>query len=220
MMKYRKAGITRGQGFGITKEQEDKQREVAFFYVLGYGKWVKWEDLTSRELLFVKEYGNEAAKLFELLANNAVVEAVAALREGPWSLQDLYQLMTRLDKWAELTSEDRLGLGEMSEEILRTLHNHGLETFHLALLEKHKESAEATEALQATLEAIGLELLDTGAMYSANGEQEGPRDLVMGVPGAETEYAFRVWHAPRKAETEDTLPKDVAAAVQRWEVVA
>lgn len=219
-MKYRKAGITRGQGFGVTKEQEDKHREVAFFYVIGYGKWVKWEEMDPGELPFVNDYGNEAAKVFELLANNAVVQAVTALREGPWNLQDLYKLMTQLDQWAELTSEDRFNLGEMNEDILRTLHNHGLETFHLALLEKHKESAEATEALQATLEAIGLELLDTGAMYSANGEQEGPRDLVMGVPGTETEYVFKVWHAPRKAETDDTLPKNIAAAVRQWEVVA
>lgn len=204
----------------MTKAQEDKLRESTFFYVLGYELWLNWEEMEPDAFELVRTYNDEGKELFGLLAARDFLGAVVCLREGPWSAKDLGQLLPELDSWAMALSEKRRALGEMSEDTLQMIRVYGMEQYHLALLEKHKESAEATEALQAKLEAIGLELLDTGAMYSASGEQEGPRDLVMGVPGTETEYAFRVWHAPRKAETDDNLPKDVEAAVRQWEVVA
>jgi len=204
----------------MNKEQEDRLREQTLFYVLGYGKWINWQELEPDTLPFVQKYWEEGNEVIALLAAGAVTEAVTALREGPWSAQDLGQLLPELDRWALLVSSDRYAKGPMDEETLAEVRSHGLETYHDALLLKHAASVEATEALQAVLEVLGLELLDTGAMYSATGEQEGARDLVMGVPGTETEYAFRVWHSPRKAETEDTLPNDVEAAVRQWEVVA
>ena len=202
------------------KAQEERLREETIFYVLGYELWLNWEDLEPDTLQFVQKHWEAGNKLFALLAERDLVAAVTAMREGPWSARDLGQLLPVLDDWALALSEERRAFGEMNEDTLHMVRRYGMEEYHLALLAKHKQSAEATEALQASLEAIGLELLDTGAMYSATGEQEGPRDLVMGVPGTETEYAFRVWHSPRKAETQDPLPTDVARAVQQWEVVA
>jgi hypothetical protein len=222
-MKYKKATITGSKGFGMTKKDEDRLREQGIFYVTGYEFWIKWETLEYRTLTFVAKYPVEATRVFTLLAERKVVEATAALRKGPWTAHDLGTLLKELDEQAWEQSEDRRNqapAGQVDERILRTLSNYALGAYHDALMVKHKESAEATEALQGALEEMGLELLDTGAMYSAEGEQEGPRDLVMGVPGSETEYAFRVYHDPRKAETDDDLPTDVKQAVATWEVAA
>ena len=100
------------------------------------------------------------------------------------------------------------GSSNADQDLLRVYQN---------LQEQHRESFQAAETLQKALEATGLELLDTGAYYDKEGNQEGPRDLVMEVPGTDTEYAFRVHHDPRKAETDDTLPAAVAEAVAKWE---
>lgn len=218
-MKYRKCGITGPKGFGVpSKEAEDKMREQSCLMVLGYGKWVDWSDLESDTLNFVQQYWEEGNHLFETLSEGKVLDALTQLRNGPWSATDLARMLPELDHWAMLMSAERAVLGPMNERIIRTITNEGVETYYGALLEKHAESVEATEDLQRALEELGLELWDTGAMYSPEGLQEGPRDLVMGVPDTETEYAFRIYHAPRKAEYEGTLPEEVAAAVKQWEV--
>lgn len=222
-MKYKKATITGSNGFGMTKKDEDRLREQGIFYVTGYEFWIQWEDLDYRSLALTAKYPLEATEVFTLLAERKIVEATAALRKGPWTAHDLGVLLRELDKQAWLLSEDRRNqnpIGSIDQRILRTLSNYSLGAYHDALMAKHKESADATEELQVALEKMGLELLDTGAMYSADGEQEGPRDLVMGVPDTETEYVFRIYHAPRKAETDDELPSEVAEAVAKWEMAA
>lgn len=94
-----------------------------------------------------------------------------------------------------------------------------LKSLYAELQQRHRVSFEAAESLQLALEKqVGAELLDTGALYSPDGEQEGPRDLVVEVKG--NEYTFRVFHDPRKAETDDTLPAEVAAVVAQWAEVA
>jgi hypothetical protein len=90
-----------------------------------------------------------------------------------------------------------------------------LKQLYAELQQRHRVSFEAAESLQNALEKeLGAELLDTGALYTKDGEQEGPRDLVVGLKGAE--FTFRVFHDPRKAETDDNLPSEVAAVVSRW----
>ena len=91
-----------------------------------------------------------------------------------------------------------------------------LKRLYAELQQRHRVSFEAVEELQQALEKdLGAELLDTGALYTKDGEQEGPRDLVVGLQGKE--FSFRVFHNPRKAETDDTLPAEVSAVVSRWE---
>lgn len=220
-MKYKKATIAGPKGFGMTKIDEDRLREKGIFCVTGYEFWINWADLDPDTLTLTQRYSDEATKVFSLLRERNIIEATAALRNGPWSASDIGNLLKELDQRAWELSEDRRNqqpVGQVDERILRTLTNYALGAYHDALLLKHKESADATEALQKALESQGLELLDTGAMYSAEGEQEGPRDLVMGVPGTDTEYVFRVYHSPRKAETDDNLPIEVREAVATWAV--
>ena len=111
-------------------------------------------------------------------------------------------------KYKNPTVKAGVGFQPSGQDLAKTYRN---------LLQRHRASFDAAETLQRALEGVGLELLDTGALYNADGEQEGPRDLVMGVPDTETEYAFRVYHDPRKAETDGDLPTDVAEAVAKWE---
>ena len=200
----------------MSEEQEGRLKEQTIFYILGYGKWVSWGDLDPSPLQIVKKFPKESSEVFSLLSSNKIIEATLALRIGPWKYQDLGSLLPELDVLANL-DPDRESLGPVTTKILRILQKHGLESYHESLLEKHKESSEATEALKTALEKVGLEMWDTGAMYSREGEQEGPRDLVMGVPGTDTEYSFRVYHSPRKAEFEGSLPLEVKRAVEIWE---
>ena len=200
----------------MSEEQEGRLKEQSIFYVLGYGKWVSWSNLNPVFFQIVKKFPKEASEVFSFLASNKTIEATLALRVGPWKSQDLGSLLPELDTLANI-NPDRKSLGPVTSKVLRMLQKHGIESYHEALLEKHKESSEATEALQEALEGIGLEMWDTGAMYSREGEQEGPRDLVMGVPGTDTEYSFRIHHSPRKAEFEDSLPPEVKKVVKVWE---
>jgi hypothetical protein len=217
-MKYRNKGVTKAKGFGATQQKdEERLREQSMFYVLGYGKWLEWSDIEPDTLVFTQNHWDEANELFGLLAQGKTVEALTALRKGPWTASAVAQLLPELDVWARLVSPERDAQGPMNGDLLTSIGRHGLETYHRALLEKHKESAEATEALQNALEELGLELWDTGAYYDKEGNMEGGRDLVMGVPNSKTEYTFRVFHSPRVAETDDDLPDDVSEVVRQWE---
>jgi len=219
MAKAYKKSIVSMNGFGKDSAKiREEYREQGLFYVIGYGQWLDWSAIEPDTLQLVQKFWDDGNALFDLLASGKVVDAVACLRNGPWSGEDIARLLPELDEWALALSPERRLLGAFGIETLRMLSKRGMEDYYVALLDKHRESAEAAETLQAALEAVGLEFLDTGAMYDANGDMEGPRDLVMGVPNADTEFAFRVFHSPRRAEYDGSLPEEVASAVQQWEV--
>jgi hypothetical protein len=217
-MKYKKEKISFKKGFGErAQRQEQELREQGIFYALGYGQWLDWSSVEPDCLNFVQSFWDEALELFELLSKGDVLGSVNALRKGPWTSDDLGLLLRDLDNWAFISSEERAALGPMTQQTLRKLQGFGIECYHEALCEKHKESVSATEALQEVLEQEGLEFLDTGAYYDKEGNQDGPRDLVVGVPGTGTEYSFQVYHSPRKAEYKGVLPDNVKEAVHRWQ---
>lgn len=216
-MKYRKATI-QPKGFGkVDTKLAEKVRGESVLLVLGYARWIDFADVEPDTMAFVQKFWDEGNQLLDTLAEGDIWTARNLLEEGPWSYEDLGVLVRDLDEWAMVLSDERQVIGSMPlEEVRKTLH-HGLEVYHDALLKHHSASAEATDALQEALEAHGLELWDTGAMYDREGNQEGPRDLVMGVPNTETEYAFRVYHSPRKAEYNGALPDAIQETVKQWE---
>jgi hypothetical protein len=215
--KYQKAAISPK---GFSKESEKLAQEIrgeSIMLVLGYSKWLEWSDIEPDTLVFVQKFWTEGNELMDTLAAGGIWEARNLLEKGPWGYQDLGMLIRDLDQWAMALSEERREIGDMPlEEVSKTVY-YGLETYHEALLAKHAESAQAAETLQQALEGLGLELWDSGAMYDRDGNQDGPRDLVMGMPETEIEYAFRIYHSPRRAEYEGTLPEDLAAAVRQWQ---
>jgi hypothetical protein len=216
--KYKKEKIASVKGFGEqSRKKEEMLREQGIFYVIGYGKWLEWSSVEPDCFTFTQSFWDEANKLFDYLAKNQIIEAVSTLRKGPWSSDDIGLLLRELDRWAMLSNPERAIQGSVTTRTLRELHYFGLESYHDALCRKHSESVSVTEKLQEFLEDVGLEFIDTGAYYDKEGNQDGPRDLVVGVPGTSTEYSFRVYHYPKKAEYEGTLPEEVKKAVQLWQ---
>lgn len=216
-MKYKKASVTQGKGFGSTQKDEEQLREQGAFYILGYGKFIPWGDLEPDTLTFTQKFWDEANELFDLLAKGQYVEALTALRQGPWTGTDLARLLPELDTWARVSSAERQALGPMTERTLRLLAKHGLETYHDGLLDKHKESAEATQALQDLLEReMGATCVDTGAYYDKEGNMEGGRDLVLELRNG-AEVALQVFHTPRRAEYEGAIPERMRELISVWE---
>ena len=82
-------------------------------------------------------------------------------------------------------------------------------------------SVAAVTELTALLEGLSAELVDTGAMYSPDGNQVGPRDAVYELQD-DTELVCRIYHNPRKVEIEYNydrpIPPDIADAIRQWEL--
>jgi hypothetical protein len=221
-MKYKKGAIST-KGFGQKAViNEDRLREQSAFYVLGYGKFINWQDLEPDTLNFVQTYWDDGNNLFGQLATGNLIDALVTLRTGPWTARDLGQLLPELDTWAMVLSAERKALGEMTERTLRLLANYGIEVYHEALLKKHSESAEAEATLTKALEQVGYTLYDTGAMYSKDGEQEGPRDASYECEGA-PDLICKVYHAPMrvvwKTDGEGEVSAEVKTVLKQWEGV-
>jgi len=218
---YKTKTQRKGKGFGAQSEPpEDQLKQQAFLYLLGYSTLVDFTEVAPDCFEFVQKHWKEGNELFSALATGELVEAQTVVHTGPWTAKQLAQLLPELDRFALVTSPERQEWGEeVGVQTLRRLKQKGLETFYDALAERHRESFTAAETLGALLEQeLGAETVDSGALYDRYGNQEGPRDLVVELAGKE--YAFRVFHTPNKAETDDSLPTEVATVVSRWEQVA
>jgi hypothetical protein len=218
MKKNYKATTTNGKGFAPSNTPpEDQLKQEAFFYLLGYAELLNFADLEPDCFAFVQKHWDQGNALFNSLAEGDLVGAQTLIHEGLWTAVELEYLLPELDRVALASSTQRQEWGEqMGAQTLRRIQQKGLVAFHSALAEKHRESFSAAETLGTLLEQeLGAETVDSGALYNRNGTQEGPRNLVVAMGGKE--YAFRVFHAPCRAETDDDLPAAVAAVVSRWE---
>jgi hypothetical protein len=218
---YKTTTPQKSKGFAPSrKPPEDQLKQGAFLYLLGYAKLLDFAELEPDCFQFVQNHWKEGNQLFDQLAAGDLVGAQTLVHEGAWSAESFGHLLPELDRVALATSPERQEWGgQLGVQTLHRLHQKGLESFHDALAERHKESFAAAETLGTLLEQeLGAETVDTGALYSPKGEQEGPRDLVVALGGKE--YAFKVFHAPYRVETEDTLPAGVAAVVSQWEATA
>ena len=160
-MQYRKATTaTKVHGSGNPLELD----EVAF-QVLGYSKFFCWGDIEPDSLSFEWNFGAPVDELFKLLANEQYVDALAALRQGPWNPQELAELPEDLDVWAKALSPERRELGAMSEGVLDWLGRHGRDIYYGALLKRYPELFEG-ECPQGSLEmGAGAICVDTGTYY-------------------------------------------------------
>ena len=215
-MQYRKATIAKGSGFANPPELDARLLDHTAFQVLGYGEFISWGDIEPDTLAFTQKYWEPANELFTLLANGQYVEALKALRQGPWSPHVLPELLIDLDLWALALSPERQELGAMSAQILDLLRRHGMETYHGALRQRHLASFEAAESLQDLLETeMGAEMVDTGALYDREGNMEGARDLVMQLRNG-AEIALRVYHDPRQVKYEGAIPERMQKLIESW----
>ena len=219
--KYKATVQTVGNGFGRVDEKLAKRiKEDGALMVLGYTQWIDYADIEPDTLSFVQKYWDDGNRLMDALASKDYVQAMALLREGEWTHEDISTLLPELDQWAMGLSAERREIGAMALEGIRALVRHGMETYHEALLAKHAESVEATESLQQLLEA-GMEatMVDTGAYYDAAGNQEGGRDLVLELANG-MEVALTVHHNPRHVDYEGAIPERMKALIGEWEVAA
>jgi hypothetical protein len=215
---YLTTKTTSDKGFAPSnKPPEDQLKQEAFLYLLGYAELLNFADLKPDCFQFVQKHRDDGLALFAALAEGKLVEAQTLAHTGPWTAEEFGYLLPELDRVALATSTERQEWGDqVGVQTLRRLHQKGLEAFYEALTERHRESFTAAETLGTLLEQeLGAETVDTGALYNRDGTQEGPRDLVVAL--GDKEYAFRVFHAPYRAETDDALPAAVAAVVSRWE---
>ena len=200
------------------EKDEIRLREQGIFYVTGYGMWINWEDLEPDTLTFTQKYWDEANGVFTLLSAGKLIEGTTALRKGPWTALDIGALLQELDEWALNLSSGRQKMGELDGNVLRTLSTYAVEAYHDALMTKHAASFEATEELQRLIETeMGAEMVDTGAYYDKEGNQEGARDLVFELKNG-SEVALQVYHNPRKVAHEGAIPERMQNLIAQWEV--
>lgn len=209
------------KGFGKMSEKHEKElRGQAIFLALGYQKYFDWTDVEPDTLSFVQKFWVEGNAVFDALNNNDYWTARHLLEEGPWTYKDLGVLIRELDEWALGLSEERREIGAMPMEEIEYLTYAGLHYYHEALVERHPESIKATESLQKLLEQeLGAEMVDTGATYDREGNQQGGRDLVMELKNGE-EVALHIHHNPRRAEYEGAIPERMKALIAQWEAAA
>ena len=209
------------KGFGkINEKQEKELRGRAIFLILGYRKYFGWRDIEPDVLTFVQQFWDEGNELFNALYANDVWTARNLLEQGPWTYKQLGVLIKELDEWALGLSAERREMGAMPLEEIEHLTYAGLHYYHEALLARHSESVEATDSLQKLLEKeLNAEMVDTGATYDRDGNQEGGRDLVLELKNGE-EVALHVHHNPRKAEYEGVIPDRMKALIAQWEAAA
>jgi len=89
------------------------------------------------------------------------------------------------------------------------------EIFYEKMRQRHIVSFTLQEELAGVVEKLGYELIDTGAMYSPDGEQEGGRDLVFRKNGRE--YHLQLFHEPQvSVEVHDEIPENLEMAVSEF----
>lgn len=220
-MKKYKATILNSKGFGkVSPELEARRKEHLAFVILGYGRWIPYESFDFESMSLARKWPVEGREVFECLGTDPI-NAKILMVSGPWQASDLGSMLPQLDLIAWDLDEGRQEFPRQANaEMLECLSEAGLEAFHDALLERHADSVSATNALTDLLESLGAELVDSGAMYDADGNQEGPRDAVFDLQD-DTELACKVYHSPRRVEIEYNyerpLPPDILDAIEQWQ---
>lgn len=219
-MKYKKGAI-QSKGFGkADKKLAERVRAESILLILGYTRWIDFGDVEPDTLNFVQKFWEEGNLLLDTLAEGDIWTARNLLEEGPWDYNDLGTLVKGLDDWALALSDEREAIGPMPLDEVRKTLNHGLEVYHDALLERHAESARAEATLTEAMEKVGYTLFDTGAVYTRDGKQDGPRDACYEREGA-PDILCKVYHGPMRVEWvtegEGEVPVAVSETLLQWE---
>lgn len=208
----------KGFGKSVSREKQEQEfKNLQSLALIGLSTLFDTERVDIASFSLFHEFPEETQSLFASFASDDLIQASRLILNSDWSVLMLHSFLSEMEDYANvLCDEFHKIVNETPSFRMKVLTRLGIGALNDALLEKHSESVEATVALQELLEGIGGEMIDTGAMYDADGNQEGPRDLVMDFPDW-PEVHFRVFHNPRRVETKDILSYAIRQQIKTWE---